>query len=408
VLVLLTCALPLFARGESSTEGTFQTWSKDAAKRQHLDICRWGQLTNPATKEVGYFAWFTHKLGTKNDADELYDENNSFAFIVFATGDRKWIYGDVEEDALVLRCEQQSSAFEKLEKLQIDRSDAMGGHNWEYRTVSIDAARGPVVLAEEDGHNQGGDDTMAVDWVTLTRRAENGAGSSDEDGSSAEGAVFLVEKEGVPRLDGLPPAKTYVTFGKKAWSGDADASMKVQVTGAGGKIRAVLKIQDDRFVPVPDGADARALLRGDHVEVWFCQGATAGACDDSQLRQFGFALPTEASAPIKPIWLYPAKVHGAPPARVTMENGSVVVDLDLAAMGIKKPSSKWRMPFTVVFSDSDDAKAGQQTLVATSNVRRRDPGSLGLIVGGVEQRFPSLGRVADFESKLGRKIRKGR
>jgi hypothetical protein len=407
-LALFACALPLPARGESSTEGAFQAWSKDVAKRQHLEICRWGQLTNPVTKEAGYFVWFTHKLGTNSDADETYDENNSFAFIVFATGDRKWIYGDVEEDALVLKCEQQNGAFEKLEKLQLDRSDTLGGHNWEYRTVTMDAAMGPVVLAEEDGHNQGGDDTRVVDWVNLTRKSESGAGSSDEVGGSSEGAVFLVEKEDAPKLVGLPPARTYVTFGKKAWSGDADASMKVQVTGAGGKIRAVLKIQDDKFVPVSDGTDAHALLRCDHVEVWFCQGATAGACGDSQVRQFGFALPTEASAPIKPIWLYPAKVHGTPPARVTSESGSVLIDLDVAAMGIKKPSSKWRMPFTVVFSDSDDAKAGQQTLVATSNLRRRDPGSFGLIVGGVEQRFPSLGRVADFESKLGRKIRKGR
>jgi hypothetical protein len=408
VSALLACVTPLQARAEAQPEEAFEAWSKGVAKREHLVICRWGQLTNPVTKDSGYFAWFTHKLGTKNDADEDYDDNNSFAFIVFTAGDKKWIYGDVEEDALVLRCEPKKGAFEKVEKLQLDRSDTMGEHNWEYRTVTIDWARGPVVLAEEDGHNQGGDDTMAVDWLTLTRKAETGVGSSDEDGASAEGTVFLIEKEGVPRFDGLPPAKTYVIFGKKSWSGDADASMKVRVTGAGAKIRLALTIQDDKFVPVSDGADAHALLRGDHLEIWFCQGGATTPCDSSHVRQFGFAVPSDVSALVKPIWLYPAKMQGPPPARITSNEKDIVAELDLAAMGIRKPSARWRMPFTVVFSDSDDVKAGQQTLVASSKLQRLDPSSFGLLVGGVEQRFPSLARVADFDSKLGRKIRKGR
>jgi hypothetical protein len=86
------------------------------AKYEHLDICRWGRLTNPVSKESGYFAWFTHKLATKNDSDETYDENNSFAYIVFAAGNKKWVYGEVEEEALVLRCDQKKGAFENAEK----------------------------------------------------------------------------------------------------------------------------------------------------------------------------------------------------------------------------------------------------------------------------------------------------
>jgi len=103
----------------------------------------------------------------------------------------------------------------------------------------------------------------------------------------------------------------------------------------------------------------------------------------------------------------PAKMQGAPPARVTSNGKDIMAELDLNAMGIKKPSGRWRMPFTVVFSDSDDPKAGQQTLVASSKLQRRDPSSFGLLMGGVEQRFPSLARVTNFDSKLGRKIRKG-
>jgi hypothetical protein len=155
----------------------------------------------------------------------------------------------------------------------------------------MDTARGPVVLAEEDGHNQGGDDTESVDWLTLVRKANIDPGvldSRDEAGSSAEGSIFLVEREGSSQLGGLPPAKTYVTFGKKSWSGDADASMQVRVTGAGAKIRVSLTIRDDKFVPVPAEADARALLRGDHVEVWFCQGGDTKACDDSRVRRHAF------------------------------------------------------------------------------------------------------------------------
>jgi len=409
VLVALTLLVglpPLEARSEIPSQAKFRDWSTALAKREHLTICRWGELTNPVTKESGYFAWFTHKLGTKNDADETYDENNSFAFIVFAAGSKQWVYGDVEENALVLRCERNRGVFEKADRLQLDRSDIMGGHNWEYRTVTMDGARGPIILAEEDGHNQGGDDTMAVNWLTLTRKAQAGAGSGDDDGLSAEGAIFLVEKKGTPELEGLPPAQTYITFGKKSWTGEADASMKVGVTTSGGKIRVGLSIQDDKFVSVPDGADARALLRGDHVEVWFCQGGTTATCDDSLVRQFGFAVPAEASTQVKPIWLYPPKMQGAPPARITSSGKEIVAEIDIVAMGIKKPSGPWRMPFTVVFSDSDDPKAGQQTLVATSRLHRRDPSTFGLLVGGVEQRFPPLERVADFDSKQGRKIRK--
>ena len=407
--ILLAGILPGPARGEEASAAAFKRWSKALGKRQRFDICRWGELTNPVTKDTGFYAWFYDGSGMGNgvttDDD---DQGDGFAYIAFAAGGEKWLYIE-PGDALELRCDEPNLKFDKRNGLRIYRADAMGQHNWEELNVTIDARRGPVLLRAQNGHNSGGaDDTDTVDWNALVQTTEIHVGAEDDEYSlSAEGAVFPIAKNPSQGLGDLPPAKTWVTFGKKAWSGDSDASMNVKVTAAEGKFHVDISVTDDKHVPVKADADAAALLRGDHIEIWYDQ--ITDATKDSQAaeippRQFGFAIPDATSTPPKPMWLFPPRTPGLPPARVTAKDGGVTVELDMAALGVKDLSQRREIPFTVVFSDSDDPQAGQQTLVATSQLHKHDTASFGAIITGVEHRLPTLNNVKPFSPALIKKL----
>ncbi len=393
------------ARGETTSEAEFRKWSRDLGKQEGFAICRWGQLTNPLTKVTGYFAWFYDSSGRGlgvTDADS--DKTDGFAYLAFAVGDKKWLYTE-PGDVLELPCEEPSRRFERRESLTIHRADSMGGHNWEDRDVTVDAELGPVVLRTQDGHNSGGgDDANTVDWKALVKTTEIHAGADPSDGEpslTAQGALFPIFKPGLQGLGELPPARTWVTFGKKAWTGAADASMDVKVTAADKKFIVKISVTDDRHVPVKAGADPASLLRGDHIEIWYDAGGTSGP------RQFGFPIP-DAASPVAPLWLSPPKATGVPPAKISAQNHELVVELEMAALGVKDLFKAVEVPFTVVFSDSDDPAAGQQTLVATSQLHRKNWDSFGAITTGVVSRLPALEHVRVYTPALVRKLRPAR
>jgi hypothetical protein len=403
--ITLAGLLPCPAHGDGVSAAEFKKWSKALGKRKGFDICRWGELTNPLTKETGFYAWFYGEDGKGGTIDD--DEGaDGFAFIAFAAGDKKWLYTP-PGDALELRCDEPTERFERRERLSIHRADGMGQHNWEDRDVTIDAQRGPVLLRTQDGHNSGGaDDTNEVDWKTLVATTEIHAGSDDGEYSlEAQGAVFPIPKNPSQGLGDLPPAKTWVTFGKKAWSGPSDASINVKVTAAEGKFRISISVTDDQHISVKPDADAAALLRGDHIEIWYDRPADNSRTTETQEHQFGFAIPENASDPVKPIWLFPPRTKGSPPARVMASDGKLMVELDMVALGVTDTSKLREIPFTVVFSDSDDPQAGQQTLVATSQLHRHDVASFGSIITGVENRLPPLEHVKKLTLELVRKLR---
>jgi hypothetical protein len=305
-------------------------------------------------------------------------------------GDKKWLYTE-PGDVLELRCEEPSRTFEKQDYLTIHREDSAGGHNWEDRDVTVDAEHGPVMLRVQEGRNEGGgDDTNTVDWKALVKTAEIRVGAEPSDGGpglTAQGAVFPIAKPGGQPLGDLPQARTWVTYGKKAWTGDPDASMAVRVTAAENKFVIRISVTDDKHVPVKAGADPAALLRGDHIEIWYSGSGR------SEPRQFGFPVPEASSQPAAPIWLFPAKSTGRPPARVTLQ---------------KSLSQRAEVPLTVVFSDSDDLAGGQQTLVATSQLHKRVVDSFGVIIAGIEGRLPPLDHVRPYTPALVRKLRPSR
>jgi hypothetical protein len=86
-------------------------------------------------------------------------------------------------------------------------------------------------------------------------------------------------------------------------------------------------------------------------------------------------------------------------------DGKLMVELDMVALGVTDTSKLREIPFTVVFSDSDDPQAGQQTLVATSQLHRHDVASFGSIITGVENRLPPLEHVKKLTLELVRKLR---
>ncbi|WP_254360699.1 hypothetical protein [Corallococcus exiguus] len=169
-----------------------------------------------------------------------------------------------------------------------------------------------------------------------------------------------------------PPAPVWVSWGKKNWSGDADAGLKVQWLRKGSTVTLLATLHDDQPVPAAD-ASAKAILGADHLELWWrepdvdskraVQLGVARTADgkpvatwfqppgrkDKALPSIRWTAPVRFEVDLPVSWLVPKPRDG-----VTVHDGDMEPPSGLAAV-------------TVVFSDSDGK--GQETLVSTTEKR---------------------------------------
>jgi hypothetical protein len=169
-----------------------------------------------------------------------------------------------------------------------------------------------------------------------------------------------------------PPAPVWVSWGKKNWSGDADAGLKVQWLRKDATVTLLATLQDDQPVPAAD-ASAKAILGADHLELWWSEpnGESVRAVQlgvsrtaDGKPVATWFQPPSRKSKALPSIrWTAPGRFEvdlpvswlvPKPKDGVTVHDGDVEPPSALAA-------------FTVVFSDSDGK--GQETLVSTTEQR---------------------------------------
>ncbi len=197
----------------------------------------------------------------------------------------------------------------------------------------------------------------------------------------------------------LPPTLNRIPVGRKHHSGEADASLRVSVLREGpDAVRVRLEVRDDVPRPVPDGTSAARFLAANHLELWWrpdervsCEETLKASCS---LRQLGLAL--RESGGVEARWLYPKKAK-VPLPQAELRDGrvEVVIPLSLFGHAVAGPFEGLDVPFTAVFSDSDE-DSGQQTLIATSDLQWGVPASFGSLVfteGGRRHPSPKRGAV---------------
>lgn len=179
---------------------------------------------------------------------------------------------------------------------------------------------------------------------------------------------------------------TEVVHGKEQWTGAGDAQLQVSATLRGDAVELTLHTGDDVRLPVPANADDKAFLAADHIELWWAPDAPSKICPKAAtcLRlHLGAGVRADGTWDVR--WLEPVPLP-VPEVKGTAE--ALTVRLARAQLS---PADHANVPFTAVYSDSDAAGAGQQTLVATSTLRWGKSESFGRLVwlnGGA--RFPAV------------------
>jgi hypothetical protein len=353
----------------------FLRWANEIARGKKLLICRAGQLRYPG-EEAGYFA----ALGDPKLDVPLVSSSNQI--VLLSNGKKHWRYA---QTALTVHVGCGIPApWEEIDTLTIHAQDLATKWLWDEEDVTF-VGEEPVMLQEVHSDIDG--DTT-VDWLKATEESHDGNWDGAPPGKSREGRHgILVALPTDSRWIKSWKTPTFVPFGEKNRTGPADADLAayaLDLNRAG--IRIVVDVTDDRAVPTPAKADAWALVRSDHLELWWVPR------DSSEAKQLGIGMRADGSAAVR--WLMPAaSTEKVPEVRRT--GSHFEIDLSLATLGLdaNKPDSDRNLPFTVAFSDSDETGAKQQTVIATSPVRwnRRETFGELILLPSNSRRFPSFG-----------------
>jgi len=294
------------------------------------------------------------------------------AILVLSDGKNHWSYAEDEDTTFSFDCEPAGS-WKELKTLEVHGLANVGGNEKEITFVEGE----PVILRESDHDNWV---ISEVDWEKASHH--------DEERENHKHRNFGI-------VMALPPGSrwvkswkvpTFVAFGAKNLSGpkDADLAARAVDLGAAG-IQIVVDVTDDKFVPTPANGDARALVRSDHVELWWTR------FDKHEIRQLGIGMRADGSVDVR--WLMPENSAEKTPA-VRRTGAHFEIDLSMATLGVTDPKDDdLTLNFTAAFSDADDPTGGQQTIVATSPVRRADDDTFGELrrLPTKARRFPLFG-----------------
>lgn len=250
--------------------------------------------------------------------------------------------------------------------------------------------KGPLLLGGDTGDRY---HEWHMDLVS--QRTQLTSYESTESETQATGPIRSAAMLASGTRDPAPPAPVWVSWGKKNWSGDADAGLKVQWLRKGDTATLIATLQDDRPVPAAD-ASAKAMLGADHLELWWSE-------PDAEPRR-AVQLGVARTADGKPVatWFQPPgdKSRALPAIRWTAP-GRFEVDLPVSWLvpkpreGVMVHDGDMEPPsalaaFTVVFSDSDGK--GQETLVSTTEQRPGAGTFSSLYLSEPGSRYPRLSK----------------
>jgi hypothetical protein len=375
-VIAIACMLQLSPSTAATPDGKtdFLRWAKEVAGARKLLVCRAGQLRYPG-EEAGYFA----VLGDPKLDIPLVSSSNQI--VLLSNGKKRWRYA---QTALTVHIGCAVPApWEEVDTLTIRAQDLATRWLWDEEEVTFVSGE-PVMLKEVHSDIDG---ETSVDWLEAIEESQDANWEGGEPPTPAGTHGMLVALPTGSRWIKSWKTPTFVSFGEKNRTGPADADLAayaLDLDKAGTRI--VVDVTDDRAVPTPAKANARALVRSDHLELWWVPD------DSSEAKQLGIGMRADGSADVR--WLLPAaSTEKVPEVRRT--GSHFEIDLSLATLGLdaSKPDADRRLRFTIAFSDVDQAGAKQQTVIATSPVRwnRRETFGELIRLPSNSRRFPSFG-----------------
>jgi hypothetical protein len=360
-------------------DDAFKKWAQRLSDSQHLPICAWGTLAHAESRSPGRFVWL-------NDPGRPYAH-----WLVFETAGHRWWTRHDERAPFggeELHCDRSAPlTWMKLQALKLHFVDQSNVPDVEQVVTLLD---GDVVLLSDD--RVGYHDAFSTNWVTA-RNTYHEPNPRDDEGSDPDvQAIFFALPESSRWWPKLPALHTEVTFGQKRWTGKDDADLSVRVVVVPEGLKVELDARDDQRILPAAGADARALVRADHFELWFCTEQHSIECGEKPA-QLGVARTADGAAVAR--WLRPHPSNLPVPA-VSVENEHLVVVLPRSLIDAVPAEGGFPVlvPLTVAYSDSDDAKAGQQTMVATALIKKANPKSPSLLaIADGDRPFPRWNRA---------------
>ncbi|MBA7684008.1 hypothetical protein ES703_92396 [subsurface metagenome] len=180
---------------------------------------------------------------------------------------------------------------------------------------------------------------------------------------------------------------TWVTFGENKWDGGDDASITVRALYDSHYLYLFVEVTDDEFV---QPANADEILKSDHLELWFDR-LTVGESEaqdyypelwnrrkDPYVTQIAVAQTLDGKSVVR-MWL-PEDADYEPDIKSGFyrEGNRWSAELGIAWVRFGTEGSMDHLPFTLVFSDSDNpSDPKQETLIGTSQLQWADPFTFG-------------------------------
>lgn len=255
---------------------------------------------------------------------------------------------------------------------------------------------GKLVVVRQRGSSHSVDSwrTYACDWDELIEERHQGWLGEDE--ADVDSVRYAITPICAPKVrSDTTTTFNNVLYGKQRWNGASDASVQVRASRESDSLVALsVWTTDDITVSGRPGMTDREFLGIDHLELWYQQWwSRADSCrewgDSVCVRQLGVARLDDGSLDCR--WLYPPHFDGELPRVRTTEKGVRVL------IPFRASWRSW-MRFTAVFSDCDDPRKRQQTLVATSMLTRGDASTMGLVkVVGEGERWIQQGEYFAIE-----------
>jgi len=386
--VVMLCSWPVLA-AEAEPGTTPATWKahvKQVAARKKLAICSWGQLRyRHQGKSPGFFAVV---VGGGKGAER------TEAVMLGRGRFERWREAD-DTYSLDGACDVGGATPPANDPDWTDL-DVMSSYfddrpSYRYMQDNETFIDGELVrLGDRSGDV---DQTEETNWVEAVRRSQardQGGGGEDEAPSEEQRhGLVVVLPPGSPWLPRWR-TPTFVSFGAKYRKARGDADLVVKATEPSPETVTIqIDVKDDRLVPVAPGADDKQFLRGDHVELWWHHRGTPTETEGN--RQLGVGLLADGTADVR--WLIMPQDAARDLPIVRRTGAHLEVDLPVARVAVRDgAAAAWSAPFTVAFSDADDPKAGQQTVVATSTLRWNKEDTFGELArfDSTCRRFPSF------------------
>jgi len=377
--VVLACAVSsMDVRADGENEA-FKRWAQGLSDAQHLPICAWGTLAHAASRNPGRFVWL-------NDPTRQYAH-----WLVFESAGRRWWTRHEERAAFggeELSCDRKVPlTWMKLQALTLQFLDQSNVPDIKQVITLID---GDVVLLSD--HRAGYHDDFFTNWVTGLNSFHDPHPLDDERSEPEQQPMIFALPEGSRWWPKLPVLRPEITFGQKRWTGKDDADLAVRVVVVPEGLKVELDARDDQRILPAAGADARAIVRADHFELWFCADQHSIECGERPA-QLGVARTADGGAVAR--WLRPHPANRPIPA-VSVERERLAVLLPRSLIdAVPGPGGfPILVPLTVAYSDSDDASAGQQTMIATAAIKKANPKSPSLLaIADGDRPFPRWNRA---------------